>query len=559
MTVIEKVYFRPPLAIARLGSSETPLECFEWASDVAIHGAHRTVIRPAVTLEVQSDGSLRPYLPNAIRFRDNGRFRPAAPFFELWARVVNDHGRQTDQPLTLDLLGKVGASPASVEYWITVANRKAERRTQSAACAFIAHLEVSAADHAKKPLLSLSPHNSGEQPLVYRDRPIPLGHFQVIRPTRGHALGVDLSTLRVRFTPAKDEVYGPPTAIAGPSSPVPPGAHLAAQTLRGRIHEIVPERNRILNPDTPWSSYVMDAPDQIDPQPSDSYDGVNVGDDVSWGVVDDTCDGIIEAQVVIGGVRHVASARILSSCPDFAPDRRHFYSLIDDLADRDLPLPRKIDRTNIEAIEREVVDLFRRVFETVSLTSLDGTRAHGIGEDLSRPGAQNFPGLPKIDQASMTRLDEGFVDQIPDLLPDQPIDQVSRSVPHDKLPYTTVARLVHAPLTDIDVLLDFLRDKRAHVERLIRPPYGRFRELAEEPGPEPNPAFRDTRVLRDIMEDMRMPPYMRDSDETPLSLSWRQYRLLMDFLDYLSSTDDSPRRRRVGHLIERLRKHPAPA
>jgi hypothetical protein len=558
MSVIEWVYFRPPLAIGRLGSSETPLECFEWATDVSIHGAHRTVIRPAVTLEVQSDGSLRPYLPNTIRFRDNGRFRPAAPFFELWARVVGDDGCTTDQPLDLELLRKVGGSPANVEYWITVANRKAERRTQKASCAFIAHLEVSATDHAKKPLLGVSPHNSGEQPLVFRDRPIPLGHFQVIRPTEGHALGVDLSTLRVRFTPAKGEVYGPPTAISGPASPVPPGAHLAAQTLRGRIHEIVPEKNRILNPNTPWSSYVMDAPDQIDPQPSDSYDGVNVGDDVSWGVVDDTCDGIIQAQVVIDGVRHVASARILSSCPDFAPDRRHFYSLIDDLADRDLPVL-EINDANIEAIEDEVVDLFRRVFETVSLTSLDGTRAHGIGEDLSRPGAQNFPGLPKIDQASMTREDVPFVDQIPDLLPGQPIDQVSLSVPHDKLPYTSVARFVHAPLTDVDVLLDFLRDKRTHVERLIRPPYGRFRELAEDPGPEPNAAFRDTRVLRDIMEDMRMPPYMRDSDETPLSLTWRQHRLLTDFLEYLSRAPDGPRRRRVRQLVERLSRPTATA
>jgi hypothetical protein len=118
---------------------------------------------------------------------------------------------------------------------------------------------------------------------------------------------------------------------------------------------------------------------------------------------------------------------------------------------------------------------------------------------------------------------------------------------------------VHAPLTDVDTLLDFLRDKREHVQRLIRPPYGRFRELAEDPGPEPNPAFRDTRVLRDIMEDMRMPPYMRDSDETPLSLSWRQYRLLMDFLHYLGSSDDGPRRRRVGQLIERLRQQPGAA
>ena len=60
----------------------------------------------------------------------------------------------------------------------------------------------------------------------------------------------------------------------------------------------------------------MDDKDQQDPLPSDSYDGANVGDNLSWGVVDDSCDGIIEAQVAIGGVRYVAMARVLSSCPD---------------------------------------------------------------------------------------------------------------------------------------------------------------------------------------------------------------------------------------------------
>ncbi len=33
---------------------------------------------------------------------------------------------------------------------------------------------------------------------------------------------------------------------------------------------------------------------------------------------------------------------------------------------------------------------------------------------------------------------------------------------------------------------------------------------------------------------MRMPPYMRDSDENPLSLSWLQYDTLMRLVDLLS-------------------------
>ena len=55
-------------------------------------------------------------------------------------------------------------------------------------------------------------------------------------------MNVDLAVLRVRFTPARGEVYGPPTAIAGPASPLPPGVSLPPVTLGGRLHEIVPER-----------------------------------------------------------------------------------------------------------------------------------------------------------------------------------------------------------------------------------------------------------------------------------------------------------------------------
>jgi hypothetical protein len=51
----------------------------------------------------------------------------------------------------------------------------------------------------------------------------------------------------------------------------------------------------------------------------------------------------------------------------------------------------------------------------------------------------------------------------------------------------------------------------------------------------PNPALRDPRITRDVLHDMRMPPYMRDSDATPLSLTRRQYQFLMKVLKRLES------------------------
>src|SRR5215469_3150154 len=130
---IQEIFFLPPLAIARLGGSETPLDCFVWNTDKSIHGGNRTMIEPAVSLRVMSDGSARPFMPSVIQFRDGALLRPVAPFFELWATVCDD-GDDTGAscrhvPVNLKFLERKNASLDSVEYTVTVGNRKAQRRT----------------------------------------------------------------------------------------------------------------------------------------------------------------------------------------------------------------------------------------------------------------------------------------------------------------------------------------------------------------------------------------------------------------------------------------------
>jgi hypothetical protein len=566
---IVEIFFLPPLAIGRLGAGDTPVESFVWATDPTLHGGGRTVIMPAVTLEVQGDGSLRTYIPSTIRFRDGKNLRPVAPFFELWARIESDGTQPRDVPLTLDLLADNCATLDHLQYTVTVANKKAQRRTGAAGCGYIARVDVAGADHARKPLLAYSPHDPDEQPLVYFDRPIPLGHFQVIRPTRQAENGVDLSIARVRFTPARGEVYGPPTAIAASSSALQPGEQFPAKTEQGRLHEIVPPQNRILNPNTPWSTYVMDAAGQADPQPSDSYDGADIGDGMSWGVVDDTCDGIIEAQLVVWGTRLTAMARVTGSSPDFAPDRRPFFSFAEDLADRDLPPLGSVDTQTAEETEEEIADLFERALETARMLSLDGTRYHGIANNQSDPPPKNYPDLPQMDARSMSKGDmpDNWQEPFPDQLianENFPPTQDSRTTHRQPLPYSDVAKEAHEPLADVDALIDFLQTRADFVRRLIRPPWGRFRQLDADPGFPPNPNFRDPRVPRDQLHDMRMPPYMRDSDENALSLNWRQYSELLALVDYLAGPAHTqlasapPRRhgplaRRISRLAERVR------
>ena len=102
-----------------------------------------------------------------------------------------------------------------------------------------------------------------------------------------------------------------------------------------------------------------------------------------------------------------------------------------------------------------------------------------------------------------------------------------------RLPHSALGRAAHIELTALPVLLDFLKNNAERVRRLIRPPYALVRE-SEPSAPRQESGFRrpwdpDARV-----HDMRMPPYMRDSDASPLSLTRRQYLQLMSLVDQLA-------------------------
>ena len=113
MTSLLNVYVLPPFAVARLGASDTPVDAFDWVENPATHGAGKTVIRPAVSLRVLPDGSIQPYMPSVILFRDGPgqKIRPTAPFFELWGRFDD---AADPQPLTETRLEQIGGSLARI-------------------------------------------------------------------------------------------------------------------------------------------------------------------------------------------------------------------------------------------------------------------------------------------------------------------------------------------------------------------------------------------------------------------------------------------------------------
>ena len=85
--VIQSIFIDPPIAIARVGGSTTPLDAYIWAESPDPRSDGETTIVPTWSLDILPDGSVSPTLPTELRFRDGALIRPVCPFFELWALV----------------------------------------------------------------------------------------------------------------------------------------------------------------------------------------------------------------------------------------------------------------------------------------------------------------------------------------------------------------------------------------------------------------------------------------------------------------------------------------
>ena len=521
---ITAIRFRPPVVIARLGDSPLPMEAFTWAEDTRMFGGAKTIIVPALSIRVFSDGTADTYMPESIRFRDGGAIRPVCPFLELEAKV---QGEDDFEPLTGTLLKRAGLFLEQLSFQVTAANLKAQRRTNDPACAFEARLLVPANNTVKHELRAWSHAQTGDL-LVPPDRPISLGFFQVVKPSP-HDPSLDV--IRVRFTPAKGEVYGPPFATT-------------SQTTDSRQpHLIVKEENRILNPAASWMKFDYGASPEQTPQPGPIYDGESDldRDNTCWGVVDDTCDVIVTARLAAAYVDALtANARVLVGPPDFAPDRRPFYSLVDDLADRD---PRSLVKS-VEVVDTQekadaIADLFRRISEYVSLTNVDRSRSAAISQNHDQ-GFENKPGFPEIGSDMMTAQDKigqnsRLLSVRAELETATPAGEGTNNGP--MLQRAEYSNFRHNELAQPELLLAFLNEPTncQRLAEILRWPFAAVSELKTAAPPTQSPlGFRDPRVKRSYAYDMRMPPSIRDCDLAPLSLTRFQWDVLDSLLNDLS-------------------------
>jgi hypothetical protein len=478
-------------------------------------------------MEVQADGSVSPILPTSIQLRDGGLIRPVCPFLELWASIGEPGTNPRtwhDVPLTSALLKKHGASFKDLVITVDAKNFKASRRTNEPGLQFgtFPLLSTTADRFTALPILAVSPPDvPADRKMIPDGKSIPLGFFQVIKsrkqpaPDKAHpwtklvdgSPTVNVEVIRFRFTPAQGRFYGPPSAAKPQrSDDGPPSAP-------------VDEADAFLSENAGWKG--ADAQANAPDSPSDTYDGADIrtnGPNPSLGVIDDTCEARIEVGLSLGKSKSAlkAAASIFVSPPDFAPDRRPFLSLADELNDRVGDSLARNAQMTAEDRDAWVEDLFQRIYETVSLLNLDQQRQSKAiilkGNQLARqPIPDDKTLLPSHAMGGRDALRNRKSTPILPMSPDVP------------LPLAQHARDRHRRISNLDGLRDFISQNRGKLEKLVRGPFESGR------GEDPNGGGEIGTT------SMRMPPFMRNSNSGPLTLSAWQYDLLMSWVQAFSA------------------------
>lgn len=343
---IAELRILPPIAIGRLGSAVVPMAAYDLVIPPQRPLDFREVV-PQTTLAVDPNtGEARSHLPDHIQFKDaktlaskDGKVHPVAPFLELFAIT----SEQPDElvPVTEDLLRACGHSIADIRWNVVVGNIKIFRRTNDPGDKIMAAIDNINTHEVKK--------LEGQCPNFRTGRTLPLGTVQFVKPTTAYP------GIRFRFTPAGGKVYGSSTrrhtsATQEEDDPIITNDKLVLyDTSKGK-----------------WRGYKEGAaPNPTYTNPAQIFAGYSDADgaQVSWGYLDDECDGFVTATLLNNKANPIkASAHISAGPPAFAPDTLPIRVVSDELEQIILGTERE-GEVSIEEAE----EILRRAFETIRL------------------------------------------------------------------------------------------------------------------------------------------------------------------------------------------------
>lgn len=383
---ITEIRILPPFAVARLGSSATPVAAYDLEIPVDKPLGFRTIV-PKPTFYVDSTThELSVTTPTEIIFKDaksttdtTGTIRPVAPFLEVFAILEDKPGVLV--PLTEAVLEQAGFHLSDVAWDITLHNSKIMRRTNDPDDNITATVLITSNDFAPKEVLASCNNFSGTKKL-------PLGTVQFIKPS------AEFPGIRLRYTPGGGKVYG-----------------ASLNSIKAKGQEPTPDPNitseaqLLYNPDKPWFTYCESPnfnpkytmPAQIFAGYSDSD-----GNQYSWGYIDDECDGTVVVTVLSTQIPLIqASAHICAGPPAFAPDILPIRAISDELEQILLGTERD-DEVSIEEAE----DIVRRAFESISLMNtnvMNGNPINGrwnVASTMVRQDTNDFGRLYEPIMAS---------------------------------------------------------------------------------------------------------------------------------------------------------------
>jgi hypothetical protein len=361
---IKNLRILPPLAVARLGSSPDPMENFDLESPDA---ASPRQIVPARSLYIDEMGHVTERQNQAVvSFRDkDGLIRPIAPFFEVWIQQGD-----SDEwiPLTKNLLAACGLGPEALQWSLHVANNKIHRRTNDPNDR-IDGIVSPFGDHSRHAVL-------GRCKNFLDGESIPLGSIQYARPSDAHP------EIRARFIPAHGKVYGAKTEQPDPNitKPVydPTKGNWTRYQESGSPNNDFAGRS-LTNPNQIFAGYDIDTTH------------------VSYGYVDDECDGIVDVRLNIGGQTLTSFARVAAGPPTFAPDSKPVRTVADELEQALLGPDAPASDEEVLAVK----DLVRRALETVRLMHTG---------QLNKGGKTRGVGMARMDILDVARKSEPIFD-----------------------------------------------------------------------------------------------------------------------------------------------------
>lgn len=494
--MLTSIAIYPPLAFARVGSSDTPCAAYSWRSArLSPDQPASTTLQPEETLSLAADGTVTSLVPNEIVLKDpDGAFRPVCPFFELWG-TWEENGTEVEGALTPEILSRFGLSLGDVTWSVDVGNLKPYHITLRDGDRINAQRELAGDDTARHEIFGRSP--AVAQPLVGHPDGIPMGAVQLSRPDDA------FPELRLRFYAPKGVIYGPPDIDARIDAALAANPEQAGAILPWRDLVVPQDRDRV-NPDSSWATHDLDATDVPPLGPGDGR--LNPGGLVASilsrviGLVDDVGDGLISCR--IGDL--AAHARIAVGPPDFAPMNRPIVSLQDGLSDREIRASARDGTIADDELEAIVADIFERALETSDLMNKDAqnyrARRTNLSEYTGPTGDDlDLPNPAPAFEASPHRTLWPTIDERLSASPAYPV--TPQNV--DAMPVTMVGQRKHRRYNAIEYFRDRLREEPDLIEKWIRIP---------------RPPER--------FYDRRMPALMRGSDRNAMHLTRRQYELI---------------------------------